>query len=133
KIVRAYRLSRGKDRLFLTLNSLLDLPKKLRIDLLPDIFIDLDLSDYLQRWIYCHNLSDEADYFMMSSVLRRGEIFIDIGANIGIVSLIAARAVGPEGMVFAVEALPETRSRLQANIDRNKLSNISVLPFALVN
>jgi FkbM family methyltransferase len=133
KIVRSYKFARGKDRLFLTLNSLFRLPQKLTIDLLPETSIDLDLSDYLQRWIYCHHLSDESDYFMLGSVLRTGETFVDIGANIGIVSMIAARSVGPDGVVFAVEALPETRSRLQANLDRNQLNNVIVLPFALID
>lgn len=132
-LVRGYRLPRGKDRLFLVLKSLLALPRHVRIEYLKATSIDLDLSDYLQRWIYCHDLFDEADYFMVGSVLRTGETFVDIGANVGMVTMIAARAVGKDGRVFAVEALPETRARLQANLLRNKLEQVQVLPYALVD
>lgn len=97
----------------------------------PDVQIDLDLDDYLQRWMFCHFLTDESDYFLISKFLRAGDHFVDVGANIGIVSLIASRAVGPNGKVYAIEALPATRARLETNIELNNAGNIEVIPIAL--
>ena len=40
------------------------------------------------------------------SNLSAGDVFFDVGANIGFFSLIAARRVGPEGHVYAFEPVP---------------------------
>jgi FkbM family methyltransferase len=44
---------------------------------------------------------------VFSSILKPGGIFIDVGANIGLVSLLAARTVGPNGRVISYEPLPQ--------------------------
>ena len=51
--------------------------------------------------------------------LAPGDVFVDIGANIGYDSLLAARRVGPEGKVVAIEASPSTFALLQANLKLN--------------
>ena len=38
--------------------------------------------------------------------LREGEVFIDLGANIGYFTLIASKIVGPKGHVYAFEPNP---------------------------
>src|SRR5260370_37638450 len=45
--------------------------------------------------------------------LRPGMTFYDVGANIGVFSLMAARLVGPEGRVISFEADPEIAARLR--------------------
>ena len=55
---------------------------------------------------------------------------IDVGANIGITSLIAA-AYLPEGKVVAVEASPRNCIALEANFRRNGLETAEVVPFAV--
>ncbi len=47
------------------------------------------------------------------ATLRPGDLFVDVGANIGVFSCLAARLPGVE--VLAIEANPETFQRLQAN------------------
>jgi FkbM family methyltransferase len=133
RLIRSYNLPRGKDRLFLILRSALKIPRLINIELAPRLRINLDLDDYLQRWIYCHKLSDEYDYHMVGKLLREGDHFVDVGANIGIVTLIASRAVGDSGMIYAVEALPSTKHALEANIRLNELKNVRVVPFALLD
>ena len=51
--------------------------------------------------------------------LRPGGIFIDVGANIGYLSAVAANCVGPLGQVHAFEPVPRYFSRLKALADRN--------------
>lgn len=63
--------------------------------------------------------------------LRPGDILIDVGANIGTLSIIGALTVGPTGRVFAVEAHPRTSAFLRGNIALNGLTNIEVLLCAL--
>jgi FkbM family methyltransferase len=45
--------------------------------------------------------------------LRQGDIVIDVGANVGYVSAVAASYVGPSGEVHGFEPLPECFERLQ--------------------
>ena len=51
--------------------------------------------------------------------LRAGMTFYDIGANIGLFSLLAARLVGKEGRVVSFEADPEIAARLREHVERN--------------
>jgi len=63
--------------------------------------------------------------------VRRGETFVDIGANLGFVTLTAAKVVGPEGRVIAVEANPVLTQRLRQTLERNDLRNVEVHNVAL--
>jgi FkbM family methyltransferase len=52
----------------------------------------------------------------MKSNLKAGDTFWDIGANIGLYSLLASGIVGPDGRVFSFEPSPDAFSLLSANI-----------------
>jgi FkbM family methyltransferase len=60
------------------------------------------------------------------STLRSGDVFYDVGSNVGFFSLIAARVVGAGGAVHAFEAVPEVADQIRRNARRNDLANISV-------
>ena len=62
--------------------------------------------------------------------LGTGDVFVDVGANVGYFSLLAARAVGPTGRVVAIEAVSEIAEAARANADRNDLGNIEVIEAA---
>ncbi len=64
-------------------------------------------------------------------LLSPGDVFVDAGANIGFFTVIAARAVGANGNVHAIEMMPPTADRLKAHIAANGLSNVSVIERAL--
>jgi FkbM family methyltransferase len=52
--------------------------------------------------------------------------FYDVGANIGVFSMIAARIVGPSGLVVSFEADPEIADRLREHARRNLFGWVSV-------
>jgi FkbM family methyltransferase len=56
-------------------------------------------------------------------------VFLDVGANIGYMTLLGARACGPSGRVIAIEPEARNLSLLQANLWRNRLG-ATVLPAA---
>ena len=56
----------------------------------------------------------------MASTLREGQVFLDIGANIGFYSLFAARRVGPTGRVYSFEPDPMTYESLTRSVGRNR-------------
>lgn len=54
----------------------------------------------------------------------------DVGANVGIYAVLLGRAAS-EGQVMSFEPVPETRARLERNIQKNGVENVTVHPFAL--
>ena len=59
--------------------------------------------------------------------LRPGMVFYDLGANIGLFTLLAARLVGGTGKVFSFEPDSENATRLRRNIERNGFTNVTVV------
>lgn len=67
---------------------------------------------------------------IFARLLKPGDTVIDVGANIGHYTLLAASVVGPLGRIHAVECSPETLAMLSNNIAKNKLQNVVVHPVA---
>jgi FkbM family methyltransferase len=74
--------------------------------------------------IYFGDLYDVAEMGFLRRYLRRGDAFIDGGANIGTYSLLAAALVGPDGRVDAFEPVPSACRRLRENVARNGLDDV---------
>lgn len=62
---------------------------------------------------------------LLKNELKPGMTFIDIGANVGLFTLLAARLVGPKGHVHAFEPAPENLRWLKENISLNPLKNVT--------
>ena len=56
--------------------------------------------------------------------VKMGQVCFDIGANIGYLTLILAKLVGPTGIVYAVEPKPANYKVLKKNIRLNEYKNI---------
>jgi FkbM family methyltransferase len=65
---------------------------------------------------------------VLADRLQPGMIFYDLGANIGLFSMLAARIVGPSGRVFSFEPDRETAARLERNVGRNRFRNVTIVP-----
>ena len=63
--------------------------------------------------------------------LRPGDVFVDVGANIGYFSLLASRLVGAAGAVLAFEPEAANYALLEANCRRNHCDNIRCFRVAL--
>jgi FkbM family methyltransferase len=59
-----------------------------------------------------------------------GSTAIDVGANVGVMAIPLARAVGPAGAVIAIEPLAQNARRLRANAALNALTNVVVRQVA---
>ena len=64
------------------------------------------------------------DYLAHGIRLGAGATVVDIGANIGTFTVLAASIVGPTGRVIAFEPVSATFARLQANVALNGLHNV---------
>ena len=65
--------------------------------------------------------------------IKRGDVVLDIGANIGYYTLILAKCVGKEGKVFAFEPEPNNFSLLKKNIQINGYKNVVLVQKAVSN
>ena len=64
---------------------------------------------------------------VLAERLQPGDVFYDLGANIGLFSLLAARCVGDSGRVFSFEPDAVNAERLRRNAKRNSFSQITVI------
>ncbi len=69
----------------------------------------------------------------IDSMLKPGDVFIDVGANIGYFSIVAASAVGPKGRVHSFEPDPHNFELLTLNRRLNGFAHIVCHRFALAD
>jgi FkbM family methyltransferase len=80
----------------------------------------------ISKSLFLYGLFEISETRLVQSVLRPGMAFVDIGANIGYYSLIAARLVGPTGLVHSFEPNDAVRARFSQNIQMNGFANVTV-------
>lgn len=90
--------------------------------------LKLDLSDAVDHYIY-YGLA-EPGYDRLFQYVKSGARVIDVGANIGMLSLPLARTVG-NGRVVSFEPDPQNRKRLNEHLAMNAVANVTVLPYGL--
>jgi len=86
--------------------------------------IRCNARDFVQRRIQFFRIFEHDLTYYTLSRLREGDVYVDIGANVGYYTLLASRAVGPAGKVISVEADPSTFGELTDNINRNCCENV---------
>ncbi len=70
---------------------------------------------------------------LVSRTLESGNTFVDVGANLGIMTLAAARAVGPKGKVIAFEPFEQTKRLLERTVWANGLGQMVTIHHAAVS
>jgi FkbM family methyltransferase len=83
----------------------------------------------MSLWIDPH--SRREDQTILRHLLREGDTYIDVGANIGHLLVEAGLAVGPVGHVYAFEPHPRICQYLLENCKLNDLNNVSVAQSAV--
>ena len=79
------------------------------------IFLDMQIDkDY---WLGTYEPELQS---ALRELIPSGAVIYDVGANIGYVSLLLAKAAGEQGQVYAFEALPENGERWRKNVALNK-------------
>ena len=74
---------------------------------------------------------EPAEVAVLERFLKPGDVFVDVGANIGFLTAVGASLVGPTGRVHAFEPVPDYFARLEALRDANPRHSITVNPVAL--
>lgn len=94
--------------------------------------IHFDPNELHGRAMLTLGLSDLRTNEIISRILRPGDIAVDIGANIGIMTSLMARRTGPDGTVYAFEPHPDTRRCLEANVAGWTASSVPTAPVTVV-
>nr|WP_166180529.1 FkbM family methyltransferase [Altererythrobacter segetis] len=63
---------------------------------------------------------------LLQQELRDGDLFVDVGANEGMITLLGSRLVGDTGKVMSFEPNPVPREILQRNLRRNGITNVEL-------
>ena len=92
---------------------------------------EVQFPDIVQTCLYFFGVWEPAITRYLLDRLAEGDIFIDVGANIGYYTLLASRCVGASGRVFAIEAASRTHSTLQRNILQNNAGNVTAFHLAV--
>jgi len=93
-------------------------PEGLMLEVVPSDVIGLPIARF---GVYEFAVSQ-----LVREYLKPGDVFLDVGANIGYYSVIAGATVGPAGAVYAFEPSTRIRARLQRNVELNQMRQISI-------
>lgn len=83
----------------------------------------------LTPWVRSQGVWEADVMKLLGRSLAPGSVFVDVGANVGFHTVLAAQLVGRGGQVFAVEPAPWTLALLRANAWRSGVE-VTVLPVA---
>lgn len=130
--VRRSPLSKGKGRLVSLLWKPLSGGKNRRTTELrqADVRLVCDLTKLIQRHLYFWGHYEEQSCAHWIRLAREARVVFDIGANVGLYSLLAAWA-NPGSQIHAFEPTPEVAAILKENIELNGPRNISVAQVAV--
>ncbi|HET7541842.1 MAG TPA: FkbM family methyltransferase [Polyangiaceae bacterium] len=93
-------------------------PERLMLEVAP--------GDVIGKPIALFGVYEFAVSHLVRQYLAPGDVFVDVGANIGYYSVVAGAAVGPSGAVYAFEPSERIRARLERNVELNEMHQIHV-------
>ncbi len=125
--IRKSPIEKGKYHLVQAMRKI-DSTEKIVSQVAGRFLMELDRSEFLQGQLYYYGYYEEELTRFIESTLHRGSVMVDVGANIGIFSLLAA-SLG--AACHAFEASPDNCAALRRNIALNGFTGITVHECAL--
>jgi FkbM family methyltransferase len=94
--------------------------------------MNLALAEWSERQTYfLGRYFDLGTQHFLLQALRPGDTFIDVGGNIGMITLLGARLVGNAGKVITFEPNPEAAGRIEQSLRDNAIPNVTLHRVAL--
>lgn len=92
------------------------------------------MQQYVRKIYYLQLLKSfqktpELDF--LGSLLKKGDMVVDVGANIGVYTKCFSEATGPTGQVFSIEPIPSTFDILKFNMQKLNLDNVKLFKYAI--
>ena len=94
----------------------------------------LDLRDDIERsTFFLGRYYDREVQQLLNVLLKPGATFVDVGANVGLTALHAARRVGDHGCVVAIEPNPDCCDRVREAIRDNRITHVKLHQVGLAD
>lgn len=90
----------------------------------------LDLSDPRMLYVPTELLNARSGVALLSTFLTKGDTFVDVGANHGSFSIMAAKLVGDSGLIIAIEPQVRLAHLLEKTLAHNSLGQYEVQAIA---
>jgi FkbM family methyltransferase len=91
----------------------------------------LNDSGYVDKCIIDTGIFEPESTRIVNQYVKKGDVVLDVGANIGYYTVMLADLVGDEGKVIAFEPTRHFGEVLKANIEANQLTNVHIHNFGL--
>ena len=92
--------------------------------------LELDLRDRWSRKVFesikKNGYYEPSNTLLIKGNLRIGGVFVDVGANLGYFTVLAAKIVGPQGKVYAFEPYASAAKQLATNLMLNGVTNVEL-------
>jgi FkbM family methyltransferase len=88
-------------------------------------------GEQMSQVVYVSGLYEPCTASVLRRILAPGDTYVDVGANIGLLTMLASRWVGPSGSVISFEPSRREFTRLESHLDRNALRNVHPIRAAL--
>jgi FkbM family methyltransferase len=102
-----------------------------RMRWLEGLRVEIHPNDDLSRALYVSGLYEPATMLALKRLLRPGNVFVDVGANAGLFTLVASCWVGQAGRVFSFEPSEREYRRLLSHLELNRLANVTATANAV--
>jgi FkbM family methyltransferase len=107
-----------------------DEPNEVEFEVQPNVRMRLNRRNTLSKLIYCEDF-EWVERRFANDFLKPGDTYVDIGANVGLFTLIAASRVGASGRVVSFEPAAATFKGLLANVELNGFKQVSCNKLAV--
>ena len=87
--------------------------------------------DLLTRSMLFRGTYDEDVLVALENLIHPGDVVFDVGGHHGLMTVVAARAAGPDGLVVTFEPNPHAREQILRNAALNDVRNIVLEEIAL--
>jgi FkbM family methyltransferase len=105
--------------------------KPFQVSWLDGLQLTLIPGNETSRSIFVTGRYEQNEFCLLARILKPGMTFIDIGANMGLYTLFAARRVGESGCAVAIEPSVREMEILRNNVEQNTLGNVRLHHVAL--
>jgi FkbM family methyltransferase len=123
--VRYCPIERGKWRLLRIANQFLV------VRLGPNVLMRIAGMSNVEMAIARNGMFEGETVELFLKLLTPGMTVLDVGANVGIYTLLAAERVGPAGRVYAFEPTHHVAAKLRSNVRLNGFDNVDVNEMAV--
>lgn len=92
----------------------------------------LDLTDAgISRELAVDGIREPGSTKEIINILKKDDVVVEIGANIGYYALIESKIIGKKGKIYAIEPSAKNVKMLKKNIELNSAQNIEVFELAI--